>query len=323
MNYKFLLNDFLLDAQNRKYAANILNKLTGQHRHGPIALIRREKSFSDRIQEVIAYLVKDAINRKRYTVSIIPTVVSPELAPNFWFRNEKEPAENEVYRYLYILLTGLYQGNYVVNLDNVDTPTMEKFRNFLAKKAILLADETWMGIDIKKVLLELRIRKFPLTEFGFSLLMLSYFVSWIKERTREDPKWIQRINTIGLSSALSELGIEDTIALVTFNIHKQKKEMYITPRLKDFVIKWYENFLAGKEEPAYFLSFLSSIYVNHKNYRKVADPLMNKFIYYLLRGYVNGELLADIINLKIKYELKENERPFPIQRVNEFLAKLG
>jgi hypothetical protein len=99
--------------------------------------------------------------------------------------------------------------------------------------------------------------------------------------------------------------------------------MHITPRLKDFVIKWYENFLAGKEEHAYFLSFLSSIYVNHKNYRKVADPLMNKFFYYLLRGYVNGELLGDIVNLKIKYELKENKRPFPIQRANEFLAKLG
>jgi|YelNatPaOPRAMG01_1025707.scaffolds.fasta_scaffold13835_2 hypothetical protein len=323
MNYKSMLYDFLLKSQNRKYAAQILAKLTGQHRHGPIALIRREEAFADKIHDVIEYLVNDAINNKRYTVSIIPTVVSPELAPNFWFRNEKEPTENEVYRYLYILLTGLYQGNYVVNLDNVDTLTMENFRDFLVKKAILLEDEAWMGINIKKVLLGLGIRKFPLTEFGFSLLMVSYFVSWIKERTHEDLKWIEKINTIGLSSALTELGIEDTIALVTFNIHKQKKEMHITPRLKDFVIKWYENFLAGKEEHAYFLSFLSSIYVTHKNYRKVADPLMNKFIYYLLRGYVNGELLGDIVNLKIKYELKENIRPFPIQRVNEFLAKLG
>jgi hypothetical protein len=200
---------------------------------------------------------------------------------------------------------------------------MEKFRNSLAKKAILLADETWMGIDIKKVLRELGIRKFPLTEFGFSLLMLSYFISWIKERTQGDQEWIQRINAIGLSSALSELGIDDTIALITFNIHKQKKEMYIIPRLKDFIVKWYENFMSGMEEPAYLLSFLSSIYVNHKNYREVADPLMNKFIYYLLRGYVNGELLCDIVNLKIKYELKENLRPFPIQRANEFLAKIG
>lgn len=323
MNYQSLLKKYLDDKQNRKYSATILEKLTGQHRHGFIAEIRREGAFVDRIQETIDFLVEDAVAKKRYTASVLPTIVSPDQAPNFWFINEKEPTAEEVYRLLYLLLTGLYRGNYVVNLDNVGIRIMEEFRDSLIKRAILLQEATTGGIDIGKILAELQIRKFSLAEFGFSLLTLSYFVSWVRDKTKLYPEWIQKVQKIGLPSTLSEIGIEDTCSLVTCKIHKQKKEMYITPRVKDFVVKWYDDFLYGKADSPYLLSFLSSLYVSHKNYRRISDPMANKFIYYLLRGYVNGELLTDMINLKMKYELKEKRgRPFPILKVHEFMKKI-
>jgi hypothetical protein len=324
MSYEYLLMEFLHDKQNKKYSAKILEKLTEQYRLGMIAEIRREGSFVERMNEIIESLVKDAIKKKKYTSSIIPTVVSSDKAPNFWFQNEKAPTTEEVYRSLYLLLTSLYQGNYVVNLDNVNEAVLREFRSSLIKKNILLTNEDISGIDMKKIRGELGIRFFPNTEFGFSLLILSYFVSWIKAKEKEDPVWIQRINELGLSSTLSELSLDDTLTLVTYNIRKQKKEMYITPRLKSFVLKWYEEFLTGKEDYPYILSFLSSLYVIHKNYRKISDPLMNKFIYYLLRENVNGELLTDIVNLKIEFELKETKgRPFPIRQARKFFANLG
>lgn len=322
MKYELLLDNFLRDKQNRKYSVVILEKLTDQYRHGKIAEIRRAGSMIDNVHEIIEFLVNDAVDKRKYTASILPTVVSSDQAPNFWFKNEKEPTKEEAYRSLYILLTGLYQGNYVVNLDNVEESVMKEFRASLIKKMIISGNENAVGIDIKKVLAELGIRVFPITEFGFSLLTLSYFVSWIRDRAGARPEWIRRVTELGLSSALSELNVEDTITLITYNIRKQKKEMYITPRLKSFVLKWYEDFLADREKSPYILSFLSSIYVNHKNYRKISNPLMNKFIYYLLRENVNGELLSNLINLKIEFEFKERQRPYPIQQAKRFFNNI-
>jgi hypothetical protein len=326
MSYQNLLEKFLDDRQNSKYAAGILLKLTGQHRHGSIANIRKKgmTAITDNVKDIITYLVEDSINKRRYTASILPTIVSPQLAPNFWFRNEKEPTEEEVYRLLYLLLSGLYQGNYVVNLDNVNISLREKFRRSLIEENILIFPEenTRGGINLKEVFNNLGISRFPLSEFGFSLLILSYFVHWVKDRT-EISDFIQKMKNMGISLALDKVGINDTITLIICNIHRQKKEMYIIPRLKDFIIKWYEDFLIDKEDSISLLSFLSSLYVTHKDYRKTADQVMNKFIYYLLKGYVNGELLVDLVNLKIKYEFKERKgKPHAIRKPRDFFGKI-
>ena len=123
---------FLKKDRNKRYAAYILRKLTGQYKHGLIAEIRKNGSFIDKIETVIEYLVEEsAMRKKRYTASILPTIITPEQAPNFWFKNEKEPTGNEIYKFLFLLLTGLYQGNYVINLDNVDLSLMRSFRDQL------------------------------------------------------------------------------------------------------------------------------------------------------------------------------------------------
>jgi hypothetical protein len=326
MSYQSLLEDFIKNKQNRRYAVNIIAKLTGQHRHGPIAKIRNQgtSAMVDRIEDIITYLVNDATSKKRYTSSILPTIVSPQQAPNFWFRNEKEPTMEEVYRLLYIILTGVYQGSYIVNLDNVDVSVREDFRNWLIKKNIVIFPGNGIrgGINLKEIFNRLKIHGFPLSEFCFSLLILSYFVGWLKYKM-EIPKFIQEMEDIGLPPILSKIGIEDTATLVIFNLHRQKKEMHIVPRLKDFIVKWYEEYLTGREDSIFLLSFLSSLYVKHKDYRKIIDKIMNKFIYYLLREYVNGELLVNMINIKIKYELKERKkRPYPIRKAKAFLRKI-
>jgi hypothetical protein len=326
MSYETQLNEFLTDPKNRSYAASIINKLTAQHKHGKIAEIRNKglTEMADRIHEIVEYLVdEDAIRRKRYTSSILPTIVSPQLAPNFWFRNEKEPTREEIYRLLHLILTGLYRGSYIVSLDNAGPSLREDFRKFLIQEKILIFPESGIGggVDIKKIFAHLNVSRFPIVEFGFVLLILSCFAKWLKNKMKK-PEFLKRMEEIGLPKVIPDLGVDDSISLVFFNIPKQKKEMHIFPRLKDFIVKWYYDYLTGAEDVD-LLFFLSSLYVTDKDYQKISDAVMNKFIYYLLRGYINGELLTDIISIKIRYELKDKKRGiYPIQRVREILRRV-
>lgn len=325
MSYELQLDEFFKDPKNRSYAANIINKLTAQHKHGLIAKIRNRgpAEMADRIHEIVGYLVDDAIEEKRYTSSILPTIVSPQLAPNFWFKDEKEPTREEIYRLLYLILTGLYRGSYIVNLDNAAPPLREDFRKSLIQEAIIIFPEGGIGggVDVKKMFMHLRLGRFPIKEFGFTLLILSCFARWLKSKI-EKPEFLKRIEEIGLLQVMPDLGVDDSISLVFFDIPRQKKEMHIFPRLKDFIVKWYYDYLMGAEDID-LLIFLSSLYITDRNYQEISDSLMNKFIYYLLRGYINGELLTNIINIKVRYELKERKRRiYPIQRMREILRRI-
>lgn len=327
MTYETLLKKFLSRKSNRIYASNILIKLTGQHQHGFIAETRKSGliTFIDRMDDIINELVEDSTEKKkRYTASILPTAVSPEMAPNFWFKNEKKPTREETYRLLYLLLTSLYRGNYLFNLDNVAPAIREDFREWLIeKKVLILREERGGGINLKEVLSDLSLPVFPLSEFGFSLLMLSYFVSWLKYKVQHYSKMLQLLKEKGFSTFLSEISVDETATLVLFNIHRQKKEMHLIPRVKDFVIKWYTDFI-NDNKPIELLLFLSSLYITHEDYRELSERTLDKFIYYLMRGYVNGELLTEAINLKVKYELKEIVgKPFPIREARNFMRKIS
>jgi len=326
-DYQVLLEDFLKDKRNRRYAAVILNKLTSQHRHGVIAEIRNKGfySFVEELERIIDYLVNDSIKKRRYTASILPTMISPQQAPNFWFKNEKEPTKEEIYRLLYIILTGLYRGNLVINLDNIDSLLISDFREWLISKETLILPEEKVagGLDTSKIMSELNIRSFPLSEFGFTLLLSSYFSKWLKEGIKMKTEWKQKMEELGLPSTLSDAGINDTATLIVCNLHRQKKEMHIFSRFKEFILRWYGDFLRNKTESIDLILFLSSIYVRHKDYREISEKMMDKFIYYLLRGSISGELLVNLVNLKVKYELKERKgSPYPIQKVREFLRMI-
>ncbi|MEM3573143.1 MAG: hypothetical protein QXE05_03790 [Nitrososphaeria archaeon] len=326
MSYETLLKEFLSKNSNRIYASNILIKLTGQHQHGFIAETRKSGvlAFIDRMEDIIDDLVEDSTKKERYTASILPTAISPEMAPNFWFKNEKKPTREETYRLLYLLLTSVYTGSYLFNLDNVAPSIREDFREWLIeKKVLILREELGGAINLKEVLNHLSLPIFPLSEFGFSILMLSYFVSWLKYKVQHYSQMLQLLKEKGFSAFLSEVSIDESATLVIFNIHRQKKEMHLIPRVKDFIIKWYSDFI-NDNKPIELLLFLSSLYITHENYRELSERTLDKFIYYLMRGYVNGELLTEAINLKIKYEFKEGaKKPYPIRGVRNFMRKIG
>ena len=281
------------------------------------------------MENIITYLVNNAITKKRYTSSILPTIVSPQQAPNFWFKNEKKPTKEEIYRLLYVLLSGfyrvLYKGDYIIiNIGNIDISIREKFRKSLIEENVLIFPEenTKGGINVSEIFNKLKISGFPSSEFSFSLLVLSYFVDWLKS-TSEFSVFMRRMKNMGIPVILDEVGINDTVTLIICNLSRQKKETYVIPRLKDFIARWYGDFLNNKTESIDLILFLSSIYVRHEDYQEISEKMVNKFIYYLLRGNVSGELLVNLINLKVKYELRERKgHPYPIQKVREFLRTI-
>jgi hypothetical protein len=275
------------------------------------------------MQEIVEEMINNALKRGRYEAWFLPTVISPEKASNFYIGKES-PTPEEIYKFLYLLISGIYRDQYIVNLDNADEKVVSDFREDLIKekKAIILSGGK-EGINIKKVLNDLGINVSPdLTEFIFTFIIVSYFVYWIK--TSKKKEWSERWKEIGLDSTLETLGITDDTTLVIFSVPKQKKEVYYVPKLKEFILKWYKKYLEDEEETPYIVKFIFSLYIADEQYRDLSASLLNKFLYYFLNGYVNGELLDKLVNLKIFYELRERRRKkiYGFSKANEFFREI-
>ena len=296
-----------------------------QHHHGIIAEIKKEGKIKEKIEKVIEYLIEDALTNKRYTASLIPTIISPQLAPNFWFKFEKSPSENEIYKFLYLLLTGVYKGNYILNLEGISPKLINDFREKLLNKneIILQRGKESEGISIGAISgkFGIRVQHRYIPEFLLGFLFISYFISWIREKEGEQ-RVKELIEKFGLPKLIEESGITDEVALVIFVLQRQKKKMYYIPKIKNFISKWYKDFLEGKEEIPSILKFIFSFYILDKNYREISLSLINKFLYYFLQGYVNGELLAKLVELKTSYELKRKGKIYGISNAKQFFSKL-
>jgi hypothetical protein len=96
------------------------------------------------------------------------------------------------------------------------------------------------------------------------------------------------------------------------------------PKLKEFILKWYKKYLEDEEETPYIVKFIFSLYIADEQYKDLSASLLNKFLYYFLNGYVNGELLDKLVNLKIFYELREQRRKkiYGFSKANEFFREI-
>lgn len=332
MSYKKLLENFLQKESNRRYALPIFDGLTQAIKHGEIANMKKNKEkLVEKMPEIFEKIKNDALRKKRYVAHIFPTIISPEQAPNFHIGKES-PTEEEIYRFFYLIISGIYRGPYIVNLDNIDEKLRDKFREDLIREELLiLPGKKGEGVDVKKMLSNLGVKVVPqLDEFIYSFILISFFTSWIRStEKRED--WIRKIKELGLHSLLEEIGIKDDTMLVIFFIPKQKKEMYFVPRLENFLLTWYRDYLEGKEDYPSVVKFVFSNYIPDKQYRKLSSSLLNKFLYYFLNGYVNGELLNKLVNTKISYELKRGstkevrrgtKQIYGFVKPKEFFAKI-
>ncbi|MEM1538962.1 MAG: hypothetical protein QXK33_00910 [Candidatus Bathyarchaeia archaeon] len=324
MSYKEMLFKFLEDDLNVQYCLPIVKKLLQANLRGGNFVITIDKNneklivkpdeIRTQVQTVLDFVVKKAL-LEGYNVLVTPCIISKEQAPNFYLE-EEIPKPEELWRFLYLLLTGVHSFDYVLNLENTPAKITESFRKWLMNKNYLVISTERSGLNVKELLSSLKIPKgLALEEFIMSFIFLSYFAKFWKD-TKEEIEIARDSGTF-----LSE--IPDDTSLVIFVLSRQKKRMYVFPRLKETLTKYYGDFFLSDDQIPSICRFIFSLYISDVNYREICVGILNKLLYYLLQGHINGELLSRAIELKINYELKKKEHKiFGLQNAPQFFTKL-
>jgi hypothetical protein len=111
----------------------------------------------------------------------------------------------------------------------------------------------------------------------------------------------------------------DTVLLVCKM--RGKRAVDLIPRAREFMNRWYSDFIAYETteitDPP-LGRFLSSLYVRGS---EESENALDKFLFYLLRGEVNGEILEELINLKVEESMKKT-KPLPMLRARYFFSRL-
>lgn len=317
------LDEYLRKEVHRISASAIFDRLTRQCTAGKIKEIK-EKIKGGEIEYLhqgIEYVKNSILEKREFMAYLVPTVVSYEKARSFLFSNEKEPTEEDVYNWLYLLLTGVHgvsQRNlFVVNLLNVSEEVKDRFFMELISDKVFVPKDR--GIDLKR-LSDICDGPMPFTgEYTFAFLYLNYFMNFCR-RLPKEPKMFEKW---GLTDLLEKSGVTNETTLLTIEIPSrgEKSKIYFVPKVAEFAIKWYsEFFLDPNIKYPQLGKFISSLYVIHRQYREFSAGLLNKFLYYLLHGEVNGELLEKLIRLKVG--VMEAGEVRPISEARYFFSKL-
>ncbi|MCM8787735.1 MAG: hypothetical protein NC935_06770 [Candidatus Omnitrophica bacterium] len=281
--------------------------------------------------DLIDFLYEDLIKMKNYSTTIFPTLISIKEAENFYFINEKQPEREEIFYYLYLLSTSIYtyRGNrYLINLISDNKKGWESFISEIKKEeaGIFIINKESSPISIDGLNTS-KINSYLNSKIPFSLksrnvfifALINFFVVWwLKERRK-----IIITSLEDLDKKLKDENIDDSATLVLFDFSgNEKKKIYFYPRLNKFIEKWYFDYLKSQDDKDIFLpKFLANFIIYDKKYQNLSTNYLDKFLYYLLKDQVNGELLDKLINLHINYNFKE-KKFLPIREANKFYAAI-
>lgn len=261
-----------------------------------------------------------------YQTSIFPTFISYDRGKNFAFRSEKKPDKEEVYRIIYLMLTGIYipSSNLLISMDSSEESLWESFTKHLKKEenAVVIKDpknDLPAGINYRFIYEYLKFKGFPLGyPHIFTFAFLNFFVVWwLKEKEK-----IKISDPFTIGKELTKKGLSDDVNLIVFYFSKEAgNKVYFFSKLNSFIIKWYGDYLLSSEDKDLILpNFLSNFLIFDKKYKDLSFHTMEKFVYYLLQGYVNGELLDKLIRLKVDHSLKTSRKPLFL--TDKFYEKL-
>ncbi len=309
MNYKEKLSDYLKSEPNRRYCLPIVKRmLQANFRKGQFVITitkTRERiavapdEIEGKTQEILEFIVRKALV-EGYNSLVIPCMISKEQAPNFYV-NKESPREEELWQFLYLLLTGVHSYDYILNLENAPEEIVKSFREWLTNKNYIILTSERSGLNIGEILASLSIPKgVPFDEFIIGFLFLSCFAKFWKDKWQEQ-KLSEELNKAAIV-------IPEDISLVIYVLSRQKKKLYIFPRLKETLMSYYEDFFTNEDLIPSISKFVFSLYIADKDYKEKSAKLLNKFLYYLFEGHINGELLSDAIELKTSYGLKKKDK---------------
>ncbi|MEM3473832.1 MAG: hypothetical protein QW735_04515 [archaeon] len=328
--------EFFEKESNKNYAYPIFSSfIFGQLRGSSGGKIREILNNPESYKKNFFQIFEDLILKEEYTSSIFPTLISPKEASNFFLREEKRPNREEVFRYLYLVSTGIYHRNIIINLI---TEEEDKWENFLSKLKseeafiILKVNENQQSkkpsisvetnLNTLKKHLGCNIPFIPLQRNIFLLAIINFFVvGWLKEKAKIEISSLEEIGKV----LASKIGISDDAVLVVFEKRgNEKAKVFFYPRLSRFIQKWYSDSLTtGEEKNNYLPRFLFSL-VDFDDDRSI--EYLDKFLYFLFRGNVNGEILEKLLNQKIKLIIdsrKESTPVLPILEISKFCRAIN
>ncbi len=319
MNYKELLFEFLDESINREYCLPVVRKLLqANFRKGKYVIKKPDRKLEllpeeveGKTKEICEFIVEKAL-KEGYSALVVPFIISKEQAPNFYITEEK-PREEELWWWLYHLLTGVHYREYILNLANLPQKINEKFKEYLINENFLIFEKDRSGLNINEMLSRLEVPKgVPFKEFIMGFIFLSYFAKfWNDWKKREEVAEI-----IGKR----EPTITDETSLLIFVLPRQKKKVYILPKLNRLISYWYNEFT--ENNIPCISKFVFSFYTTDKNYKEESSGIINKFLYYFLQNHINGEILSKLVELKINYEIKRKGKIYGISNAKQFFSKL-
>lgn len=331
MNNKEILSAYLKSDLNRRYCQPIINQMLqanfrkGQFviKAGTSRLAVAPNEIEEKAQEIVEFMVRKAL-LEGYNSLVVPSIVSRDQAPNFYFIQEK-PQEDEVWYLLSLLLTGIHTGIlgkgkqryvYILNFVNVPEELLSDFREWLRNKNQIILTNVRSGLNFNEIFITLNLPKgIPFEEFIIAFIFLSCFAKFWKE------KWQEKRLATEFGKKLTALPQDSSLVLHVLS--RQKKKLYIFPKLGEILVNYYDDFFTSDDLIPSISRFVFSLYIADKDYKEKSAKLLNKFLYYMLEGKINGELLSNAIEMKTTYELKKkDEKVYGLLYASKFFAKL-
>ena len=301
-----------------------------------LAIFRRKLSnirFTHRWSELkkddfihcVELMVNSAIEKGSYTVSFYPSVISFDQARNFYMNGERRPSndiKDELWKSLYLMISGVYAGDTIVNLDNIDDEGRKMWRKLFTEEVYLkkiTEKRLDLGLDIEKLSKELNLKmRFRIGPLYLSLLLIGFFVKKLKEakNTVED--------MLGTLESLWKFR-EDTLMVVYDIPLRKKKRMYYIPRVSSLITRFFRGFLEDpnlKTPPLLRYIDSLSMLTSSKKYDEL-EKIREAFTYYLLIHHkINGELLNKWILLKVEDSTRTGKF-LPFSYAERFFANIS
>lgn len=315
-----------------KYVVPIVEKLLASNKKGKkgnekyVLVIKKTKErleikrdeIENRIIDICNFIVKKSVV-EGYNALGIPCIISFDQAPNFYVVREK-PTEEEIWWWLYHILTGIHSGDIIINLLNVSSEVREGFRDYLKDEGYFLPKEGF-NLQTDAISNRYKIRKSIIdaiikSPFALAFLILTFFVDYWREKKE-----------LGESHRVEIVGDETSLIIFTSLGKKgEKKKVFLFPRVSKIINKWYSDIIEKGDTAPSILNFLFSfVLLGEKKYRELSMDYLNKFCYYLLKEKVSGEILSRLTELKVEYELnnlKERKKANGVSRGKFFFSKL-
>jgi hypothetical protein len=313
-DYGRLLHDYI--TKNPVFAGRILSKIALQYTKGEWGRLRRSAAKGDTaaILAFVDMLVEKTVKEGEYSSTIIPTMLSSNVARNMKMLGGEIPKPESIYFWLYLQLSAIPISNTLINVLYAGKEFHDLFINSLIDIETLKEGRARVKLDRIKEVLGPVGPNFPMHfEFCATFAVLNYFCYWLKkERISMERLGVSDLSTLVVITIPMDVGKKD--------VHRElQRSMYFISRLSSYIQRWYGDYFTSDEEYPPIGRFISSLYEPHDEY---SAYLLNKFLHEFLKLRVDGRMLVELVR-KYADRVFAGERTTPLLEARYFFSKLS